>query len=210
VGNVNAQVLGSNSTRFSVASASSKQALVDALNARQATTIGTRGGSLPYGLYGSHAYSVTGYNAVNDTFSLFNPWGTSHPAPLTWAQIQSSFTSFVIANATQSTPIVASTSGNLRMDFAPEPQSGPMTELTCRGISEFHTFAEPASFVHTSDAEITASSAQPRFFAADAFFAEVDSDETAGETRDAIDLLLEIRELSAEAAGAVHHTWGLS
>ena len=47
-------------------------------------TIGTDGSTssndtLSYGLYGSHAYAVTGYNASSGTFTLYNPWGFDQP-----------------------------------------------------------------------------------------------------------------------------------
>lgn len=105
--NVNAQVLGKNSSSYSTSSAASKQALIDALNAGRAVTIGTKS-TASNGLYGSHAYSVTGYNAGNDTFNLYNPWGTSHPGQLTWAQLQTNCSAFVVADPTGSSPIVVS------------------------------------------------------------------------------------------------------
>jgi hypothetical protein len=49
-------------------------------------------------LVGGHAYVVTGYNASTDRFTLFNPWGSTHPAPLTWQQLQSNCSMFVVAN----------------------------------------------------------------------------------------------------------------
>ena len=58
-------------------------------------------------MVGSHAYSIVGYNANNDTFSLYNPWGTNHQTALTWAQIQANCTLFVMADTSTTTPIVA-------------------------------------------------------------------------------------------------------
>ena len=68
---------------------------------QEAVTIGTDGqNSLPYGLYGGHAYAVTGYNASNQTFTLYNPWGFDQPTQsLTWAQLQATCEGFVAANA---------------------------------------------------------------------------------------------------------------
>ena len=47
------------------------------------------------GVVGSHAYAVVGYNASNQTVTLFNPWGTRvRHAParnLSWTQIQQNF-----------------------------------------------------------------------------------------------------------------------
>ena len=44
---------------------------------------------------GSHAYAVVGYNATNQTVTLFNPWGVEYGlVTMTWAQIQGSFQYF--------------------------------------------------------------------------------------------------------------------
>jgi hypothetical protein len=44
---------------------------------------------------GSHAYAVVGYDAVNQTVTLFNPWGIEYGlVTMTWAQIQGSFQYF--------------------------------------------------------------------------------------------------------------------
>jgi hypothetical protein len=97
---VNAQVLGYNSTDYALSSAP-KAAIVQAMNAHRAVTIGTRSGVTAGGLVGGHAYVVAGYSAGNDTFSLFNPWGTSHPTPLTWSQLQTNCFILTIADASQ-------------------------------------------------------------------------------------------------------------
>lgn len=95
--NVNAQVLGYNSTHH-VVNSGSKQPLVNALSAGRAVTIGTNPSATTGGLVGSHAYIVTGYNASTDTFSFYNPWGTQHPTPLTWTQLQGQTSAYVIAD----------------------------------------------------------------------------------------------------------------
>jgi hypothetical protein len=47
------------------------------------------------GVVGSHAYAVVGYNATNQTVTLFNPWGIQHGLlTLSWSQIQTSFQYF--------------------------------------------------------------------------------------------------------------------
>jgi hypothetical protein len=44
---------------------------------------------------GGHAYAVVGYNATNQTVTLFNPWGIQYGLlTLNWSQIQSSFDYF--------------------------------------------------------------------------------------------------------------------
>lgn len=92
----NSQVLGYNSTNHSLSS-TPKQTLINAINAGNAVTIGTNT-SVGAGLVGGHAYVVTGYNAATDRFTLFNTWGNTHPAPLTWQQLQANCSLFVVTN----------------------------------------------------------------------------------------------------------------
>ena len=94
---VNAQVLGTNSSNYSFSN-TTKQSLINAINGNFAITLGTKT-SVNDGLVGGHAYSVTGYNAGTDTFTLHNPWGTSHPGALSWAQLQANCTSYTVADA---------------------------------------------------------------------------------------------------------------
>lgn len=94
--NTNSQVLGYNSTNYPMSSAS-KTTLINSLNSGNAVTIGTNS-SVGNGLVGGHAYVVTGYNASTDRFTLFNPWGNTHPTPLTWQQLQSNCSMFVVTN----------------------------------------------------------------------------------------------------------------
>jgi hypothetical protein len=43
----------------------------------------------------NHAYAVVGYNAANQTVTLFNPWGIQHGLlTLSWSQIQANFQYF--------------------------------------------------------------------------------------------------------------------
>jgi len=93
--NTNAQILGYNSTNHSMSS-TSKQTLVNAVNTNQSVTIGSTNSASA--LVQGHAYIVTGYNSSTDTFTLHNPWGVSHPSPLTWAQLQANTTMFVVTN----------------------------------------------------------------------------------------------------------------
>lgn len=47
------------------------------------------------GVVGNHAYAVIGYNATNQTITLYNPWGPNYATlTLTWTQIQASFSYF--------------------------------------------------------------------------------------------------------------------
>jgi hypothetical protein len=104
---VAAQVLGRNSTTYMFGN-TPKQTLINALNSGRSVTLGTKSSGMGGGLVGGHAYMVRSYNASNDTFNLFNPWGVSHPSPLTYTQLQLYCSAFVVANATGTTPIVSS------------------------------------------------------------------------------------------------------
>ncbi len=110
---VNAQILGYNSTGYQF-NAGNKQVMINALNADKAVTFGTNIGRFN-DLKGSHAYVVTGYNASTDRFTAFNPWGTAHPAPLTWAQLTTACYQFVVADPSGS---VATTSGVVRSEMS--------------------------------------------------------------------------------------------
>ena len=111
MGFVNAQVLGTASSNYSVNS-TNKQTLITALNSQKAVTIGTYS-SVSAGLYGSHAYLVTGYEASTDTFRLHNPWGVSHPGALSYSQLQAYCSMFVVADTSGSSPISGSVSGEI-------------------------------------------------------------------------------------------------
>lgn len=88
-GTVDAQVLGYNSNSY-ITTRIGEQVIIDALAANKAVTIGTNQWTgTNMGLYATHSYTIIGYDAKTDTFSLYNPWGTDHPGPLTWAQLQS-------------------------------------------------------------------------------------------------------------------------
>ncbi len=104
--NVNFQVLGYNSTNYSFSS-STQQTLINAIQSGLAVTAGTKS-SVASGLVAGHAYNVTGYNSNDGTFTLFNPWGNTHPAPQTWAQLQASFTIFTTTDPTGSGDDVSS------------------------------------------------------------------------------------------------------
>jgi hypothetical protein len=99
--NVFNQVLGVNSTSYFSLDNNAKTAMINALAANQAVTIGTNSGG-GYGLYGSHAYGVIAYNSSTQTFTLYNPWGTNQPGQLTWAQLQATCSGIAIAVPTGS------------------------------------------------------------------------------------------------------------
>jgi hypothetical protein len=67
--------------------------------------VGTKGTATAGGLVGGHAYVLTGYDTASDRFNLRNPWGSSHPTPLSWSQLQTNCDWLSVANASLSTPI---------------------------------------------------------------------------------------------------------
>ncbi len=114
MGDVCQQVLGHSASDYNL-TASTQQAMINALAAHEAVTIGTIGSSasddsLPGGLYGSHAYGVIGYTASTGLFTLYNPWGMDQPQQLSWSQLESTTDGFVVADPSGSTPIAG---GNL-------------------------------------------------------------------------------------------------
>ena len=90
-------VTGQATTPFaSTANAGNFQTFVNAWNAGKsigfASKTVTPGGS---GVVPSHAYAVIGYDANNQTITLYNPWGPSYATlTLTWTEIQASFAYF--------------------------------------------------------------------------------------------------------------------
>jgi Calpain family cysteine protease len=110
MGEVSAQVLGYNATEYVLAN-SQQSSLTQALSANRAVTIGTKSGATLGGLVGGHAYVVSSYNASSNTFTLLNPWGTSHPAQLSWTQLVSACDWLSVANPSSSTAIAQNVSG---------------------------------------------------------------------------------------------------
>jgi hypothetical protein len=83
----NAHILGYNSINYSFATAIADN-LIAAMSTRQAVTLSTRPGATGGGLLGSQTYSVIAYDSLKKTFTLKSTSGTSHPSPVTWAQLQ--------------------------------------------------------------------------------------------------------------------------
>jgi hypothetical protein len=90
--NVNFQILGYNSTNYSFTT-TTQQTLINAIGSGQAVTAGTKA-TVASGLVATHAYSITAYNSSTGRFTLHNPWGNTHPAPLTWGELQANFSMF--------------------------------------------------------------------------------------------------------------------
>jgi hypothetical protein len=100
---VDAQVLGRPAQSYDLSTSTDQQALINAMTSHMAVTIatvcpGNSDDSLPYGLYGCHAYAVTGYDSRTGDFTLYNPWGFDQPtAPLSWAQLQATCDDIAVA-----------------------------------------------------------------------------------------------------------------
>ncbi len=130
--NVNAQVLGYNSTNYAFSS-TPKQSLVNAVSSGKSVTLGTLQNASAGGLVGGHAYTVAGYSFSTETFTLHNPWGTSHPSQLTWSQLQSSCSMFTVADPTGS---VANNLASVRSS-ASETLAGNWTSVAAVQVEEF-------------------------------------------------------------------------
>lgn len=117
---VDAQVLGHNATDY-IMTSTREQVAITALAAKQAVTIGTQSWSTgtQQGLYPSHAYAITAYNATTDTFTLYNPWGSSQPGQLTWSQLQATCTQLAVCSTSGSVSISGSvvTAGAIKVGF---------------------------------------------------------------------------------------------
>jgi hypothetical protein len=97
MGNVYRQALGYAATySVSTSASNARTALISSVNYHRAVTIGTNEETnfADCGLYGNHAYNVLSYNASNGTFTLYNPWGSNQPDPITWAQLRANTNQF--------------------------------------------------------------------------------------------------------------------
>jgi len=70
-------------------------AFVSAYNSGKSIGFASKPTPASSSVVGSHAYAVVGYNATNQTITLFNPWGIEYGLiTMTWSQIQGSFSYF--------------------------------------------------------------------------------------------------------------------
>jgi hypothetical protein len=72
--------------------ASSAAQLAAAAAAGRPTVLSSRQSGSGNGVVDGHGYALVGYNPAAQTFTLYNPWGST--IDLTWAQIQASFYGF--------------------------------------------------------------------------------------------------------------------
>jgi len=91
-------VTGQSTVKFALtSSASSFTTFVSAFNAGKAIGFATYSSPPDSRVVGGHAYAVIGFNATNQTVTLFNPWGSQYQyaeLTLSWSQIQPNFQYF--------------------------------------------------------------------------------------------------------------------
>jgi hypothetical protein len=90
------QVMGQTTVNFAMTSAgTSFSAFVTAWNLGKSIGFASKSTPASTTVVGGHAYAVVGYNATNQTVTLFNPWGTQYGlVTMTWSQIQANFDYF--------------------------------------------------------------------------------------------------------------------
>lgn len=90
------QITGQSTTAFAYTTgATSFTTFVTAYNAGKMIGFASKSTPASTQVVGNHAYAVVGYNATNQTITLFNPWGIEYGlVTMTWAQIQGSFQYF--------------------------------------------------------------------------------------------------------------------
>lgn len=89
-------ITGSATTPFtSTTSSTSFTAFVTAFNGGKMIGFASKSTPASSTVVGNHAYAVVGYNATNQTVTLFNPWGTEYGlVTMTWSQIHANFSYF--------------------------------------------------------------------------------------------------------------------
>lgn len=89
-------ITGSTTTPFaSTSSTTSFTTFVTAFNGGKLIGFASKSTPASSSVVGNHAYAVVGYNATNQTVTLFNPWGTEYGlVTMSWSQIQANFSYF--------------------------------------------------------------------------------------------------------------------
>ena len=122
------QLTGGTASSYAVTGAN-EQSVIKALANNMAVAAGTDESTNPnsdaiaYGLYGSHAYGVIGYNSTTQLFTLYNPWGFDQPPEaLSWTQLEQTCFEIDTANVSNTVPISAGVqSAAAPLGFAPTP-----------------------------------------------------------------------------------------
>ena len=101
------ELTGCSAMSTSAAAISSQQLQADVAAGDLITfDTGWAGGTLPYGLYGDHAYMFQSLTTVNGTvmLNLLNPWGFDQPNPIPFSQIGTVCDEVDIGQVTKTTP----------------------------------------------------------------------------------------------------------
>jgi hypothetical protein len=87
------QITGQATSPFTSTTASTSfTTFVNAWNAGKSIGFASKSAPASSQVVGGHAYAVVGFNAANNTITLFNPWGTQYGlVTMTWTQIQANF-----------------------------------------------------------------------------------------------------------------------
>jgi hypothetical protein len=90
------QITGQNTVAFTAtAVGTSFSTFVAAWNQGKSIGFASKAKPASTTVVGGHAYAVVGYNATNQTVTLFNPWGIQYGlVTLSWSQIQANFDYF--------------------------------------------------------------------------------------------------------------------
>jgi hypothetical protein len=90
------QITGQGTSPFTMTSGSSSfTTFVNAYNAGKSIGFASKSAPTSSSVVGNHAYAVVGYNAANQTVTLFNPWGIEYGlVTMSWSQIQQNFSYF--------------------------------------------------------------------------------------------------------------------
>ena len=118
--------------------------------------------STSYGLISDHDYAVISYNAANQTFQLYNPWGYDQPGPLTWSQLQQCFT--------QDGNTVVSSAARVAL-----PYPSIAANSSARAMTASNSDSPAAKFGVQADVGNVATTGMPAgqpFWLLDAFFAQ--------------------------------------
>ena len=132
------QILGHGANDYAM-TASTQQTMINALKAGEAVTIATDGFSgTTYGLFGSHAYAVTGYNSSTNTFSLYNPWGMPQyqPGALSWSQLENACCGFTVTAGTGTVPISSLKAQTVVAAAAPVKAASEATPLSSAATAD--------------------------------------------------------------------------
>ncbi len=125
-------VMNTTSTTYSMVYAN-KQKLIDALSKGKAVGMHTLYSDETTQLVGLHAYNVISYDSSTCLFTLYNPWGSDQPNPVTYGQMMKICSGFSVSGNTK-LATSSSTSWSLIAPLASALSNAPM-ELSSESSS---------------------------------------------------------------------------